>query len=213
MTGAAFDGTYTLAFGNVYGSTTQYSVHKYSSSGSSSGNYMNAVDFPGLAPAVYDIAWTADGVWVARDESDSPIRRYNTAGAVTGYILGTEVPFAAGLTVDGDGYLWVSDPANDKIYKVDTTTSIEDASHGIPAERDLRVSANPFMISTTLNCAGFNSSAVVTVFDIRGRMVQQSVAGGSDFLLDGSDLSPGTYLIRVTDSGGSSTLRVCKTAY
>lgn len=212
MTGATFDGTKLYAFGNIYNSTTQYSVHRYLVSGSSNGQYMSQVDFPGLAPQAYDIAWSDGDIWVARDEPDSPVLRYSTTGEVTAYILGTEVPAAAGLTEDDSGYLWISDPENDKIYKVDFTTDIGDAEGSVDPYRTARVSANPFNSAAVIQCSGFNEGAELGVYDIRGRMVHQGTVHSGSYTLEGADIPPGTYLVRISDGGGSTTLRVCRTA-
>ena len=210
MTGAAFNGSTIYAFGNIYGSTTQYSVHKYTTAGSSSGQYMNQLDFPGLAPAAYDIAYSAEGMWVARDESDSPILRYNTSGVLTGYVMGTDVPAAAGLAVDDQGFLWVSDPDSDKIYKVDTSTSIDGATAGVFDSRLLAPQMNPFSSLTVVSVQGFAGGASVELFDTTGRRMQSGTVQDGTFTVDGASLPAGTYILRVTDSAGSSTVRLCK---
>jgi hypothetical protein len=210
VTGAAFNGSTIYAFGNIYGSTTQFSVHKYTTAGSSSGQYMNQLDFPGLQPAVYDIAWSAAGVWVARDESDSPVLRYDTSGNLTGYVSGTEVPAAAGLTVDSSGYLWVSDPVNDKIYKVDTSTSVEEG-HTTPMDtRIIQPEMNPFPSSAFVTVSGFGPGARAELYDVLGRIVQRPAVSDGVLMVEGSALPPGTYVLRVFDSGGSSTVRLCR---
>ncbi len=211
MTGAAFNGSTIYAFGNIYGSTTQFSVHKYTTAGSSAGQYMNQLDFPGLEPAVYDIAWSEQGMWVARDESDSPVLRYNTDGVLTGYVMGSEVPAAAGLAVDDEGYLWISDPVNDKIYKVDTTTSIHGGATAPVSPRTLQPAANPFAASSLINAGGFADGASVEVFDIRGRLVRTGSIQGGAYTLNGSGLPAGPYMVRVSDLNGTSTVRVCRT--
>lgn len=210
MTGAAFSGSTIYAFGNIYGSTTQFSVHKYTTAGSSSGQYMNQLDFPGLQPAVYDIAYSASGIWVARDESDSPVLRYNTSGVVTGYVMGTDVPAAAGLAVDNDGFLWVSDPVNDKIYKVDVVTSIDENTAGVNSARSILPDMNPFSSLTVVNVEGFSGGASAELFDTTGRRIQSGSVQDGSFTVDGSRLPAGTYILRISDSSGSSTLRLCR---
>lgn len=211
MTGAAFNGSTIYAFGNVYGSTTEFSIHKYTTAGSSAGQYMNQLDFPGLEPAVFDIAWSDQGMWVARDESDSPVLRYNTSGELTGCVLGSDVPAAAGLAVDDEGYLWISDPVNDKIYKVDTTTSIYGAETAPVAVRSLQPASNPFTSTALINAGGFADGASVEVFDIRGRLLRTGSLQNGSYTLNGAGLPAGAYMVRVTDNGGSSTVRVCRT--
>jgi hypothetical protein len=198
--------------GNSVGSTTQYSVHQFNpTAGTSIGQYMAPADFPGLNPAVYDIAYSNAGIWVARDETDSPIIRYSTEGVVTDYVSGTIVPAAAGLAIDPDGYLWVSDPVNDKIYKVETTTSISDASAGISAPGAIYPACNPFESVAFINAAGYPDGASVEVYDINGRTVFAGSVTGGSFTWNASSSPAGAYLIRVCDSGNSSVVRMVKT--
>jgi len=210
VTGAAFNGTTIYAFGNIYGSTTQFSVHKYTTAGSSSGQYMNQLDFPGLQPAVYDIAWSSSGVWVARDEADSPVLRYDTSGNLTGYVMGSEVPAAAGLTVDSSGFLWVSDPVNDKIYKVDTSTSVEDNHTTAIDSRLIEPEMNPFPSNTFVSVQGFGPGVQAELYDVFGRIIQRPAVTDGTLLVEGSALPSGTYVLRVFDGGGSSTVRLCR---
>ena len=210
MTGSAVNGTVLYAFGNTSG-TNQFTVHRYTaSSGSSSTQYMTPSDFPGLLPAVYDIAYSSEGIWVARDESDSPILRYNTSGVVTGYVMGTTVPAAAGLTVDPEGYLWVSDPDNDKIYKLDTTTGISESGNmGIDPTTISPVS-NPFNSIAAINAAGFADGTSVEVFDLRGRVLHSGYVNSGSFSWDASLDPAGTYMVRVTNQQHSATTRMMK---
>lgn len=211
MTGASFNGSVLYAFGNASG-TNAYSVHKFNpTSGSSTGQYMTSTDFPGLLPEVYDIAYSTAGVWVARDESDSPIICYNTSGAVTGYVLGTTVPSAAGLAIDPSGYLWVSDPENDKIYKLDITTSISETAVEIQGQNPIFPAANPFQSIAVVNAGGYPDGAAVEIFDIRGRLVYTGSVSNGLFSWNASADPAGTYMIKVTEAGNSAILRMVKT--
>ncbi len=210
MTGASLNGSVLYAFGNAYG-TDVYAVHKYNpTTGSQTGSYMTSVDFPGLAPNVYDIAYSSEGIWVARDESDSPVLRYNTSGVVTGYIMGTTVPCAAGLTVDTDGFLWVSDPDNDKIYKVDTSTSVEGSSYIDIDPVSLSPVSNPFTSMGMVNASGYRDGALVEVFDLNGRLRHSGQVTSGSFGWDASNDPVGAYTVRVVDGGNSSTTRLIK---
>ena len=62
MTGASINGTILYAFGNAYGANL-FTVHRYvAATGSSSTQYMTPTDFPGLSQAVYDIAYSSEGI-------------------------------------------------------------------------------------------------------------------------------------------------------
>ncbi len=210
MTGASLSGSTLYAFGNAYG-TDVYAVHKYNpATGSQTGSYMTATDFPGLAPEVYDIAYSSQGIWVARDESDSPILRYNTSGAVTGYIMGTTVPCAAGLTVDPDGFLWVSDPDNDKIYKVDTSSSIEDNNFINISPISVSPVVNPFTSMGMISASGCRDGSFVEVFDLNGRILHSGVISSGSFVWDASTDPAGAYTVRVVDQINTSTTRMIK---
>ncbi len=211
MTGASFSGSILYAFGNAYG-TNVYTVHKYNpATGSSSGQYMTSTDFPGLQPAVYDIAFSATGVWVARDESDSPIICYNTSGVVTNYVMGTTIPEAAGLAMDPDGYLWVSDPGNDKIYKLDISTSITDTTVEVTEQNPIFPAANPFESIAVVNAGGYSDGAVVEIFDIRGRLVHTGSVSNGLFSWNASTDPAGTYMVRISGNGNPEILRMVKT--
>lgn len=73
----------------------------------------------------YDCGRLGNNIWVANDAADSPVRGYNTGGSVIGSIPGALIGGVA-RGVDSDGtYLWVSNPSNDKIYKLDMSTGLE----------------------------------------------------------------------------------------
>lgn len=212
MTGAGIDGTTLYVLGNIYGSSTEYSVHKYNATaGTSIAQYMNQYDFPGLQPSVYDIAYSSAGVWVARDQADSPILCYNTNGVLVDYVMGTTVPAAAGLTIDPDGFLWVSDPENDKIYKVATTTSISEANAECFTQGSLIPAANPFQQFAVINAAGYPDGSSVDIYDIRGRLVHTGSVTGELFSWNASSNPAGAYMIRFSNSSEFATIRLMKT--
>jgi hypothetical protein len=86
--------------------------------------------FIGLSDT-HDICKTDNGwIWIACESSSHPVRAYS-GGACQYVIDSTVVPYARGITVDSDGYLWVSDPVNDLIYQVDPYgTGLETATWG-----------------------------------------------------------------------------------
>ena len=210
MTGASASGSVLYAFGNAY-TAGQFTVEKYNpTTGADTGEYMSAVDFPGLEGTTYDIAFSSEGVWVARDESDSPVLRYNTIGELTGYIMGSTVASAAGLAVDTDGFLWVSDPDSDKIYKLDTTVSIADENTFGISQVSLTPAVNPFTASVMINATGYAEGTTVEVFDLRGRLLETGSISASSYFWDASKEAAGTYLVRVSDTSNSSVVRLMK---
>ena len=143
-------------------------------------------------------------VWIANDNGTSPIRVYNSSGSMIGGIPASIVPDACGLAFESAQYLWVSDPTNQLIYKVDLTTGFEGEA-GAPVERLLDVSSNPFYGSLVITAAGF-SDATLEIFDVTGRRVYSSGITGSltwnGCGSDGAEVPAGTYLIRVSDTAG-----------
>ena len=124
--------------------------------------------------------------------------------------MGTTIPAAAGLTVDPDGFLWVSDPTNDKIYKLDTTTGISESGNMGIDPISISPVSNPFTSIASINAAGFPNGASVEVFDLRGRVLHNGYVSGGSFSWDASLDPSGTYLVRVTDQQNSSTARMMK---
>ena len=171
---------------------------------------MTPTDFPGLQPEVFDIAYSSQGIWVARDEPDSPILRYNTSGVLTGYVMGTTVPAAAGLAIDPEGFLWVSDPENDKIYKLDVTTAIGESSGSVVEQVTVVSAINPITSVGMISTTGYGDNACVEVYDIRGRIIHTGNIESGGFLWDALEDPVGAYAVRVSDQNNSSTVSLIK---
>jgi len=78
-----------------------------------------------------DIVKTPDNlVWVASDNTTLTLACYNTSGVRVDDIMNDLVPHARGVAMDPDGYLWVSDPVNDLIYKIDLSLSLQHQTWG-----------------------------------------------------------------------------------
>ncbi len=88
------------------------------------------LDFTGASGDIFDIAYDGGNIWLAWDNSSQPVRMYDTGGAVIDYLPGSLIPQATGLTMDTDGYLWVSDNDNDLIYKVDLEVALNRSTWG-----------------------------------------------------------------------------------
>jgi len=178
----------------------------FTSAGATSGLY--GTTFPGLGTSVHDIAWQSGGVWMARDDSDSPIIAYNTVGQCIGFVDGTTVSAAAGLTMDGNGHLWVSNPDNDTIYLLDVTTGIgEESGSGIDS-RTLSLSENPFHSEVVVRGEGF-SDAMLEIFDMTGRTVETAAFRGS-YAWNSAGVPSGSYYVLVSDASGDASARMVK---
>jgi hypothetical protein len=94
-------------------------IERYSLSGAiQSGPYL----FKELGIDFYDIAYEGgDGmgdIWFACNDSSSPVRAYTPSGTMVNQIQSSVIPYAHGVCFDDQGFLWVSDLVNDKIYKI-----------------------------------------------------------------------------------------------
>lgn len=158
----------------------------------------------------YDAGYRTDGtVWVANDASDSPVKAYNTSSVLTQYIPGSLIGNAArGVDFDANGYLWCSNPNNDKIYKISLNTGVEDQP-GAQVMSGLSCSCNPFESSTVISGGGFSAGAYLEVFDLSGRIVASSPFDGS-YVFEGRNLPSGAYMARVYDGTSVSGLRLVK---
>lgn len=102
------------------------------------------------------------------------------------------------LTSDYNGYVWIW---------IQQTTGVAEGTTPIPP-RTLSASSNPFMELVAITAEGF-SDGTLQIFDVSGRAVVECPFSGN-FSWDGSGASRGTYFVRVTDSNGTSSLRLVK---
>ncbi len=156
-----------------------------------------------------DIAMTPDGyVWVATDWTSIPLRLYNTDDQMIDSIDDSVLPpLARGVTLDDEGYLWVSNVTNDKIYKIDLTEGMEEGEQS-PA-RVVSASANPFSGQVTITGHGYGSEATITISDVSGRTLVDEQFDGS-YVFDGpGEISRGIYFVTIRNGGCSvSTLKL-----
>ncbi|OPL19257.1 MAG: hypothetical protein AVO35_11810 [Candidatus Aegiribacteria sp. MLS_C] len=198
VTGMANDGTYLLVHGNdYYGDPV---IQKFSSTGSTGSLYMD--DFPGIGSTRYDTAWMSGGIWIARDDPDSPILGYDTTGLLVGYVDGSTVSAAMGLTMDGEGYLWASNPDDDRIYQIEVLTGIGELPE-VRDHREITLSLNPFSSSVVITAGGF-ADATLEIFDLAGRRVHESVFTGVH-TWNAPGVPAGTYFAVVRDREGTSS--------
>lgn len=181
-----------------------HAVESYSYTGTHGSAW--ALGIAGLGTS-YDCGYLNNYVWLACSAADSPVRCYNTSGAVVSTIPGSLTGGAAhGLDTDQtNGFLWVSNMNNDKIYKIGFTGTEE--RQGAPVPSSLSASCNPFSGSVEITGAAAPGSRI-EVFDASGRIVREDLFDGS-FVLSGTGLPGGSYIVRVT-GGGGGTLRLVK---
>jgi len=161
-----------------------------------------------------DIAINADNnIWVAANHATNTLRLYNASNQVIDFIEPALVPYATGVTMDPEGYLWVADPTNDKIYKIDLSTGVGDESSAETQGFTIRAGSNPFVGAVTLFIEG-TPSATVELFDIYGRMVATGTTTGHwiwDGTMNGTAAPSGTYLAMVRSEAGTvQTLNLIK---
>lgn len=101
---------------------------------------------------------------------------------------------------------------NDKIYRVDLSPAgiADDVSTGLGA-REIVVNRNPFSSSVVITAEGFNSNALLEIYSLDGHIIYSTDITDS-FVWNGTDnnnseLPPGNYIIRVSDSLGESLPR------
>ncbi len=187
-------------------------VERYSSTGVlQSGPYLFQ---PIYLPVFYDIGYSGGDIWYACDDADSPIKAFNTGGALTDYIWNTVVPAAHGLCFEDDQYLWASNLYTDELYRINLDpTGIE--GEEIQTALTLVSSVNPFSTSVTIQGTGFSEAAVLEIFDIMGRKVYTASFNGSHtwggFDMNGIQVPCGTYTALVHDGlSGGVTLRLLR---
>ena len=144
-------------------------------------------------------------VWVASESPSIPIRCYDTSNTMVDYITPDLIPNARGMAMDPEGYLWVSDIENDKIYKVDLTEGIGEEAGTTPL--NVVPSANPFSGAVTIQAQGLAAS--VSVFDMQGRQVVEDTFQESWTWY--SSAPAGSYVFVIRDeSGNVETLDLVK---
>lgn len=93
-----------------------------------------------------------------------------------------------------------------EVYLQEDPLSVEEGE--TPVVRTLSTNGNPFAGSVVLSANGF-SNGTISIYDVLGRIVLSESFNGS-FEWDTSEVSNGCYFAEVTDSEGSSTVRLLK---
>ena len=124
MTGLSAEGSYLYL-----GSRAQNWAYRYtlpSITGRTTYTYFNGFS------NTRDIAKTPgmNNVWVATDNSGMTLGCFNSYYVRIDEITSDLVPYARGVAMDPAGYLWVSDPVNDLIYKIELSVALERSTWG-----------------------------------------------------------------------------------
>lgn len=162
----------------------------------------------------HDIAYLDNEIWYACDNCDSPIKSFNTGGALTFHITDDIVPSAHGLTFEDDQHLWASDIYTDQLYRIDLNPE-SIGSSGSETNFDLRADRNPFSSMVCITAEGFQGTALISIFSLEGRMVrEESFTGSYNWNGDdrnGNPVPPGTYMAVVSSpSTELGTLKLVK---
>jgi len=100
-------------------SRSQNRTYRYSLPGISS--RMNSTPF-GRNSQTRDIARDSMGlIWVASDDSRVPVRCCDSSGDTVKEINSDILSSAAGVTIDDEGHLWVSNNDDMMLYRIDVT--------------------------------------------------------------------------------------------
>lgn len=151
----------------------------------------------------YDITFFDGDIWMANDNTTSPIGRYEQAsGAVLDRIaadigIGSEIRGVTCETGTVAPYLWVSNQTKDELYRIDLFTGI--ASEPALPDPYLSLSSNPFYSSVVITGSGFSSTSILEIHDIAGRIVASSSFGGI-YTWNAAELPTGAYILTVSDS-------------
>jgi hypothetical protein len=149
-------------------------------------------------------------IWVATDQTDSPIRAYNPIGTLT-YACDA-VEHVRGLAFSfesGHRYLWASNPVDGMIHQIDLDpTGIGGGVGGGIGGPGMEASSNPVVGGVTFTGSGFGSNAVIEVYNIAGNLLLSESFDGS-FTWQRSDghggtVPAGVYLIVAHDGSGAS---------
>lgn len=153
-----------------------------------------------------DIAIDADNhIWVAANHPTHSARLYNAGSTMIDYIPTSLVPHATGMAMDPDGFLWMADPVNNKIYKIDLQVGIQEGNSSEMPDFTVRAGSNPFVGSVTLHIEGAGMASI-EVLDIFGRVVASGTAAGSwlwDGQVNGNPAPSGYYLALIRSETGS----------
>ncbi|MBC8428673.1 MAG: hypothetical protein H8D05_00350 [FCB group bacterium] len=86
--------------------------------------------FGGVSGDIFDIAYDAGDIWLAWDNIDQPLQKFDETGLVVDFVTSSVIERAHGLTMDDSGYLWVSDMETDSIYMIQIVSSLQQTTWG-----------------------------------------------------------------------------------
>jgi hypothetical protein len=122
--------------------------------------------------------------------------------------------FAHGADINGDGMidLAIGNQAGGfSIFFGSLSTSINEYTYSEPTDRDLLIFPNPTnKFFNIIIPKGLESSFTFTLRDIRGRVIYQEESFGNQYLYRNGDLSPGIYLISISDEKSNYSGKLIK---
>ncbi|MCD4774416.1 MAG: T9SS type A sorting domain-containing protein [Candidatus Aegiribacteria sp.] len=205
MTGLGWNGT------KLYASTTYssyngcYTFNFYSTYFSNKADYI--FDFWGPEKG-YDIAYLNGDIWMAVDNSTSPIRCYEKA---SGGVLDA-IPASIGIGSDVHGvtcetgtdapYLWVSNQTTDELYRINLFTGIADDDKPLLSNLRLSCSTNPFYSSVVITGNDFFGASILEIYDVTGRILE-SVSFSGTYTWNATGIPDGAYFVNVSDCEGN----------
>lgn len=213
MTGLGWNGT-KLYVNSTYSSYNRcYTFNYYNTYFSNRADYIT--DFWGTENG-YDIAYLNGDIWMAVDNSTSPIRCYEkTSGGVLEAIpasigIGSDVRGVTYETGTDSPYLWVSNQTTDELYRINLFTGIADNDKLLLSNLWLSCSTNPFHSSVVISGNGFFGASILEIYDITGRVLE-SVGFSGTYTWNATGMPDGAYLVNVSDcEGNRESLKLLK---
>lgn len=137
--------------------------------------------------------------WVACSDPDTPIKAHDKGNGVVDSITTQVIPAAWGVAIDTEGYLWVSDMENDKIYKIDlSSTGIDNSKLKIKTNSSVWYRDNRFTNSIMIYGSGFSDNATISVYNAAGKEVLTQQFN-NPFVLNKGSVTCGMYIVQVTE--------------
>jgi len=91
----------------------------------------------------------------------------------------------------------------------DTTAGVKDSSV-LATFQIVMINPNPTAGPFNITCNQVLNNAVVSITDLNGQVVSQSIANGTSIQMDISNLTPGVYTVVVTSNGTPTTKTLVK---
>ncbi|OPL19324.1 MAG: hypothetical protein AVO35_11300 [Candidatus Aegiribacteria sp. MLS_C] len=147
------------------------------------------------------------------NDADSPVKAFNTGGALTDCIRNTVIPAARGLAFESDQFMRVSNMYEDRIYRINLNPT-GTAEGGCGTSVSLCSDINPFSSVVTVTGTGLTPDAFLEVYDMAGRAVISAPFCGSFTWAAtssaGKPVPAGAYIAVVRDGESFESLRIVR---